>query len=71
MRQSKEEEALLASFASSALQGWFARFSPEDTLARVNYEVVATGCYRMAMAMLRKHKQVVKSGNNKPDDKES
>ena len=69
MQLNKEDDKLLMTYATAALQGWFARFAPEDSLARVNYEVVATGCFRMALTMLKKHKQIVKSGSA-PDDRE-
>ena len=68
MKISKEDEELLAQFASAALQGWLAHYPENESINRVNYGVIARGCYMMAKNMLVVHKQVVNAGM--PDSKE-
>lgn len=62
MKMSKEDEELLAQFAAASLQGWLARYPENESINRLNYGVVARGCYMMAKSMLVIHKQVVNSG---------
>ena len=62
MKISKEDEQLLAQFATAALEGWMSRYSGDSSINALNYGVLARGCYMAAKAMLVTHKQVVNSG---------
>lgn len=68
MKMSKEEEVLLAQYAGAALQGWLAHYPEDSSINKINYGVVARGCFQMAKAMLVVHKQVVSGGI--PESKE-
>jgi len=59
MKMPKEDEELLTQFATATLQGWMSRFPEGESLSKINYNIVARGCYMMAKSMLMVHKQVV------------